>query len=128
MRTSTARSLIVALGLVALATAAPAAAQGMRLQSSDLSRLRSVGEVAMSPDGTHIAYTVMNDDRPGRPYPELYVMTVQTGVSARLTAGDAPSSDAVWSPDSQWIAYHGEAGGHSGLVVAHPDGTGTTFL
>ncbi len=82
----------------------------------------------MSPDGTHVAYAVMNDDRPGRPYPQLWVMDVRTGTSTRLTTGDAPSSDAVWSPDSQWIAYHGQADGRSGLIVAHPDGTGTTWL
>ena len=82
----------------------------------------------MSPDGTHIAYAVMNYDRPGRPYPELWIMDAATGASTRLTTGEAPSSDAVWSPDGQWVAYHGTAGGQSGLIVAHPDGTGTTFV
>jgi len=37
------------------------------LTSSDLSRLRSVGSVELSPDGRRIAYSVTMRDRPGRP-------------------------------------------------------------
>ena len=58
--------------LVLLVCAAPAAAQAFR--SSDLSRISSVGDVQLSPDGTHIAYTVQRNDRPGRPYSEVWIM------------------------------------------------------
>ena len=37
------------------------------LTSSDLSRLRGVGSVALSPDGRYIAYAVTMRDLPGRP-------------------------------------------------------------
>ena len=50
--------------------ATPAYAQG--LNSSDLSRLRSIGNVALSPDSHYIAYTIMMRDRPGRPYAVSY--------------------------------------------------------
>jgi len=49
-------------------------AQG--LTSSELSRLRSVGSVELSPDGRRIAYTVTMRDRPGRPYGQLWIMDV----------------------------------------------------
>ena len=123
------RPLVAATAvMVALGATAPAKAQGPGLQSGDLGRFRSVGEVALSPDGSRVAYAVVNHDRPGRPYPQLWVMDVATGTSARLSAGDAPSGDAVWSPDGRWIAYRGEAEGKAGLVIAHPDGTATTLL
>jgi dipeptidyl aminopeptidase/acylaminoacyl peptidase len=129
MQTRLARSLVAAVVVIgAPGGANPARAQGTGLQSSDLGRLRSVGEVTMSPDGTRVAYTVTNHDRPGRPYPQLWVRDLGSGASARLSSGDAPSSDAVWSPDGRWIAYQGEADGKTGLVIAHPDGTATTLL
>src|SRR5947208_15970907 len=54
--------------------ASSGAAQG--LASSDLSRLRSVGGVELSPDGRRIAYTVVMRDRPGRPYGQLWVIEI----------------------------------------------------
>src|SRR6185437_5236251 len=52
-----------------------------------------------------------------------------SGQSIRL-GGDAETSsaDAVWSPNGQWVAFHGEADGKSGLVIAHADGSAATFL
>ncbi|MGC1108130.1 MAG: hypothetical protein WA876_16495, partial [Candidatus Acidiferrales bacterium] len=52
--------------------AAPVRAQQDRLQSSDLTRFHDVAQVAISPDGSKIAYTVLNYDKPGRPYPQLW--------------------------------------------------------
>ncbi|HEV2489237.1 MAG TPA: S9 family peptidase [Candidatus Acidoferrales bacterium] len=125
-----ASAILVGIGLsFALFLApAPALAQQDRLQSSDLSRFRDVGEVAISPDGKQIAYAVINYDRPGRPYPQLWVMDVASGKSARLGGDGEVTSDAVWSPDGRWISYSGEAGGKNGLFIAHPDGSDKTFL
>lgn len=106
-----------------------ALAQSNRLQSSDLSRLRDVGQVALSPDGTRIVYAISMNDKPGRPYSQLWEMPLTGGQPTRL-GGDAESSsaDAVWSPDGQWVAFLGDADGKSGLVIAHPDGSAATFL
>jgi dipeptidyl aminopeptidase/acylaminoacyl peptidase len=103
----------------------PACAQG--LNSSDLARLRSVGGVALSPDGHAIAYTITMRDRPGRPYDQLWVMDLSTGKSIRL-GGDKPANGPLWSGDSKWIAFHGAEGDKQGLLIARPDGSGTTFL
>jgi dipeptidyl aminopeptidase/acylaminoacyl peptidase len=129
MHTWLSRTAVALAGVLALAGSVPAQAQGTRLlQSSDLYQFHDVSQAAISPDGTHIAYAVMNYDRPGRPYPQLWVLDIASGKATRLTTGDAPSSDAVWSPDGRWIAYQGEADGKAGLIVAHPDGTGVAFL
>jgi dipeptidyl aminopeptidase/acylaminoacyl peptidase len=99
-----------------------------RLQSSDLVKLRSVSGVEVSPDATRVAYTIENNDGAGRPYGQLWVMTLADGKATRLGAGKEPSGNPNWSPDSQWIAYSGRVGDKAGLAIAHPDGTGARFL
>jgi dipeptidyl aminopeptidase/acylaminoacyl peptidase len=95
--------------------------------SNELSRLRSVESVALSPDGHYIAYTVAMRDRPGRPYGQLWVMDLSTQKSLRL-GGDKPAGNPLWSRDSHWIAFNGEDGEKHGLLIAHPDGSNPTFL
>ena len=99
-----------------------------RLQSSDLLKLRSVSGVAVSPDATRVAYTVENNDGAGRPYGQLWVMTLADGKTSRMGGDKEPSGNPNWSPDSQWIAYNGRVGDKAGLAIAHPDGTGARFL
>jgi dipeptidyl aminopeptidase/acylaminoacyl peptidase len=97
-------------------------------QPADLVKLRSVGEVRFSPDGSKLAYTITRNDGPGRPFSQVWVMTLASGQSICISAGDDASDDPAWSADGQWIAYLGKLEGKSGLVVAHPDGTGKRFL
>lgn len=104
-----------------------AAAWADVLSSGDLSRLRSVGSVALSPDGRFIAYSVVTREQPGRPSGQLWVMDVASGKNVRL-GGDKPAGGPVWSADSKWIAFSGADGDKHGLVIAHPDGSETTFL
>jgi dipeptidyl aminopeptidase/acylaminoacyl peptidase len=110
-----------------LGTSAPGTAQD-RLQSGDLLKLRSVSAVQLSPDAARIAYTVENNDGNGRPYSQLWVMTLADGKSVRFGADKEPSGDPQWSPDGRWIAYRGRAAGKTGLVVAHPDGSNARFV
>ena len=97
------------------------------LTSADLSRLRNVGAVSLSPDGHFLAYGIVVRDHPGRASGQLWVMDLTSQKSVRL-GGDHPAGGPVWSSDSKWIAFHGQDGDKHGLVIAHPDGSGTTFL
>src|SRR5262245_15359002 len=99
-----------------------------RLQSGDLLKLRSVTSVQVSPDGQRVAYVVENNDGAGRPYGQLWVMTLADGKSVRFGAEKQSSGDPVWSHDGRSIAYRGTVDGKSGLVVARADGSGTRFL
>src|SRR6476660_5003162 len=125
MRTLRISTLPAALVLIMIGAAA---AQTRGLQSSDLLRLRSVGDVKFSLDGSRLAYTVINNDGPGRPYSQLWIMTVADGKSIRLGADREGSSNLEWSPDGQRIAYDGKLGDKSGLIVARPDGSNARFL
>jgi dipeptidyl aminopeptidase/acylaminoacyl peptidase len=118
-------SFWLSCALLSNAIATPADAQ--LLTSSDLSRVRSVGAVALSPDNHYIAYTITMRDRPSRPYGQLWVMDMSTEKSIRL-GGDKPANGPLWSADSKWIAFRGEDGDKHGLLIAHPDGSDTSFL
>ncbi len=99
-----------------------------RLQSSDLLKLRSVGAVQLSPDATRVAYTVENNDGTGRPYAQVWVMTLADRKAVRFGGEKEPSGDPQWSPDGRLIAYRGRAAGRTGLLVANPDGTGARVV
>jgi dipeptidyl aminopeptidase/acylaminoacyl peptidase len=110
-----------------LALPSPAAGAGRRLESADYRRMRSVGDVRLSPDGTRVAYGVATYDGAGRPRRQLFVVTLADGANVRLGGTEAASSPA-WSPDGRLVAFKGTADGKSGLVVERPDGTGLRFL
>jgi dipeptidyl aminopeptidase/acylaminoacyl peptidase len=102
--------------------------QAQGLVSSDLYRLRAVGQVALSPDGRRIAYTVTMHNRPGRPYSQVWIMDLSTAASTRLGGEKEASSHPIWSPDGKWLSYSSGGDDKSGLWVAHADGSGATFL
>ena len=54
------------------------------LQPADYQRMRSVAQAEFSPDAKLVAYTVVRYDRPGRPWPQLWVMDVASGKSTRI--------------------------------------------
>ncbi|MGH9532845.1 MAG: S9 family peptidase [Terriglobales bacterium] len=117
------RSFRQLLVLVLLAGAV-AAAQTRKLESADLLKLKSVGSVAISPDGARIAYTVVLNDVPRRPVEELWVVSVSDGKPLRIAAGSQDAGAPEWSPDGRWIAYLASVGEKTSLYIARPDGTG----
>jgi dipeptidyl aminopeptidase/acylaminoacyl peptidase len=114
--------------LAVLALSSSAAPAQDRLQSSDLLKLRSVFDVEVSPDAARVAYTVENNDGAGRPYGQLWVMTLADGKTTRFGGDKESSGNPEWSPDSQWIAYRGRVDDNAGLAIAHPVGSGARFL
>jgi len=103
-------------------------AQSRTFTSSDLYKLRSAGGVALSPDGARLAYSINRNDGAGRPYSQLSIMTLADGHTVLFSREKEPSGGGEWSPDGQWVAYSGKLGDKSGLIVAHPDGSGAKFL
>jgi dipeptidyl aminopeptidase/acylaminoacyl peptidase len=105
---------------------ASAAQQGLAV--ADLSRFRSVGEVVLSPSGTQIVYAIVNNDRPGRPYSQLWIMDAAGGAGRRLLPQGTRGSSPRWSPDGKWLAFVGSTSKSSALMIIRPDGTGLTTL
>ncbi|MEX2528374.1 MAG: S9 family peptidase [Gemmatimonadota bacterium] len=98
------------------------------LSAQDLHQLRSVGDVALSPDGRWVTYTVVNRERPGRPHSQVWVRELASGEDRLLVGKGESSSAPLWAPDGQWIAYRGVLDGRSGIVVRRPDGSDPRFV
>src|SRR2546421_7301030 len=101
---------------------------GQGLVSRDLSRFRSVGGVALSPDGHRVAYSVVMRDRPGRPYGQLWIMDLATQKSSRIGGEKDSGGGPLWSPDGKSLAFFGHQGDKGGLLMARADGQDVTFL
>jgi dipeptidyl aminopeptidase/acylaminoacyl peptidase len=121
-------SFLAAAAVTAMALSAGSAAQTRGFQSGDLLKLRSVGDVKFSPDGARLAYTVTNNDGPGRPYSQIWMMAGPDNRSIRLGGEKEGSSNPEWSPDGRSIAYEGRLGDKSGLIVTNADGSNARFL
>lgn len=122
MKLRTLRCLAVALFV------SPGVLQARPLNSADLYKMRSVGSVSLSPNGTRVAYAVESNGMTGRAYRQLYVATLPSGEPARVGNDADRAGAAVWSPDGKMFAFSGNMNGRSGLQVANADGTGSRFL
>ena len=98
------------------------------ITGADLYRLRSLGDVQLSPDGARVAYAVSRRDGPGRPRSETWIRDIASGTEVRLGDDAATASSPRWSPDGRWIAFLGRVGDSSGVAVASADGSGIRFI
>lgn len=71
--------------------------------------LEQVAQVALSPDGKHIAYVLSvprsPDDEPGRSYSELFVVPAAGGTSKQYVHKPDRISDVSWSPDGTTLTF-----------------------
>jgi dipeptidyl aminopeptidase/acylaminoacyl peptidase len=76
-------------------------------KEEQLSKLELVvGDFDVSPDGGRIVFDARPDARTNHPEEaELYLYSVKQRVATRLTNNAAPESNAIWSPDGEYIAY-----------------------
>ena len=124
-----AHGVVLRLAVAAAATSALVASAGAAgLESRDLSRLRSAGAVALSPDGSRLAYVIVSNDRPGRPTSQLSILELASGKSVRVGGEKEPSSQPEWSPDGRALAYLGGPEERQGLSVVRADGSDARFL
>ena len=84
------------------------------LQPADFYKLQSVGDVQLSPTGADLAYSVISNERPGRPTSSTWLRDMATGEAVELENGSSPR----WSPDGRSIAYFGRTEEGAGLIVA----------
>jgi dipeptidyl aminopeptidase/acylaminoacyl peptidase len=102
------------LAYVVLATTVITHSQTRPFEPLDVFKLKRVLEVATSPDGSHVAYTV-NIERPfeegpGSDYRELHVLDVATGVSTPYITGTNDVHGVQWKPDGTQITFTGKLG------------------
>lgn len=120
------RDLFLAtLAAVAALTIASSAQAPGPWTSRDLHALRSVGDVEIAPDGSRVAYAVVQNVDPGRPQSTITIRTLETGVSHDLPKG---SSVPRWAPDGRRLAYLGQTAEGYGVVVGEADGSGARLV
>ncbi len=81
----------------------------------DVAALRNVGDVAVSPSGARIAYTVSVPRRPGldddgAPWVELWVLDRDGEAPRPFVTGQVNVADISWTPDGRHIAFTAKRG------------------
>ena len=101
----------------------PAGGRAPQIEVADLYHLRSVTDVQVSPDGSRAAFTVVNNDRIGAPWTQIWVADAAGSHAARWP-GAEEGSNARWSKDGSQVAFIGRTGtGKTGVLVARSDGS-----
>ena len=117
---------LVSVVMCFTAAAIPLAAQQPGFESADLQKLKSVGDVQLSPNGRFILYSISNREGQGRSSSRLWIYDLEDGSTRQLL--DGSGSSARWSPDGSLVAYIGSQGDQRGLIVVQADGSDPTFL
>ena len=84
-------------------------AQDNIFTSNDIFKMKSIGEIAISPDGKALAYSVNTSrpfsDKPGSSYKELFVLDLTNGKTKSHYNGKKSFYSISWSPDSKDITF-----------------------
>ncbi len=104
-------ALVVVTACIAILSFAgnPAAAQASKrpITLDDMTRLKSVGDPQVSPDGRWVAYSVGTvDAEKERRDSDLWMISWDGSQKIRLTAtADSNESQPRWSPDNRYLAF-----------------------
>ena len=128
------RALSLVLVLL-LAPAAVFAAKETRPTAADLAKMNGASSLALSPDGSRIAYvlTTTTFDSTAKPKEgdtkagwkverQVWIADVATKQAKALTAGEASAAGPCWSPDGRTIAFVRKSDGKGVLHLLPLDG------
>jgi dipeptidyl aminopeptidase/acylaminoacyl peptidase len=113
------RRIVTLAAATALLVSSPAFAQSRGLLPTDYYQEVGVGEVAISPDGALVAFTVTtNDEAENRRHREIWLQELRggrpEGDAFRFTDPTQEASAPRWSPDSRLLSFQSRRGDGAG--------------
>ncbi|CAN5790816.1 hypothetical protein BH24ACI5_BH24ACI5_25720 [soil metagenome] len=85
--------------------------------------LKRPGSVALSPDGSRVAYTVSEANWEENAYEtEIFLADASGGEPIQLTRAKKSSTAPAWSPDGTWLAFGSDRTDKRQLYLIHPAG------
>ncbi len=77
-----------------------------RITAEDLYKFKLITEAEISPDGTHVVYSLQRvDPKTEKKYANLWVVPTRGGEPLQFTTGDQVDAKPRWSPDNKQIAF-----------------------
>ncbi len=114
-------TLLIILALALVGSPARASDSGRVPTIDDLLTFRSIGSVAISPDGRWVAYTVSQTDFKADAFiHHIWIADPASGRNYQLTRGEKSASNMAWSPDSRWLAFTSDRVGDKNQIFAIP--------
>ena len=114
-----------AAACVLAATAPSLHAAGRPLKIDDMFALHDVSELALSPDGTRIAYTVTKTDaKKDDTDSDIYMIPFAGGAPVRITTSEQSEEHPRWSPDGKWLAFLSDRDDDKAQVYVMPTSGG----
>ncbi|MGD2088696.1 MAG: S9 family peptidase [Candidatus Aminicenantes bacterium] len=101
--------IVVFVSIIVLFSFAQFGETGEVFTAKDVLQTQTCRDAQISPDGKWIAYTVRKtrapQDKPGRNYNELYLISTQTKKIKPFITGNVSINTIRWSPDSSRLAF-----------------------
>ncbi|MBP9086787.1 MAG: S9 family peptidase [Kofleriaceae bacterium] len=116
-------ALVVVGALLSAASVAKAAGPTKGLTVDDMLAMQRVGEPAVSPNGTWVAYTLRTTDvAANRGRTDIWLAAVDGSGVRRLTTAPDSESSPTWSPDGNYVYFLSARGGRSQVWRIAPSG------
>lgn len=91
----------------------------------EMMKVKSVGNVQVSPDGRRVVFTVteaiMTDDKSDM-LTHIHMANADGSNAYQFTYGDKSCSNPRWSPDGRWIAFTSSRSGKENIWLIRADG------
>jgi len=117
-------TLSVALGALP-AVAQTAQDKAERWTPEEQMKVKSVGNVEVSPDGKRVVFTVSEPFMTAEKsefVTQIWMANADGSGSFQFTYGEKSSSDPEWSPDGQWIAFTSGRSGKNNIWLIRTNG------